>query len=83
MNSFLLAMEDMALAVGRMSKRFKYAEGWRRHLHFGFCAADVDPLARGAGKELPGEHRRYERSLEEAAMLYAALQSPQICQSLA
>ena len=29
----------MSLAVGRLSKKFKYAEGWRRHLHFGYCAA--------------------------------------------
>jgi hypothetical protein len=28
-----------------MSGRFEYAEGWRRHLHLGFCAADADPLS--------------------------------------
>ncbi len=55
MNSYLLAMEDMSLAVGRLSKKFKHAEGWRRHLHFGFCGPDADPLAAGAGEELPGE----------------------------
>jgi hypothetical protein len=32
------------LAVGKMSKKFIYAEGWRRHLHFGFCGPDDDPL---------------------------------------
>ena len=37
-------MEDIALKVGEMSKIFKYAEGWRRHLHVGFCAEDADPL---------------------------------------
>jgi len=50
MNSYLLAVEDMALAVGRLSRRFKYAEGWRRHLHFGFCGPDADPLAEALGK---------------------------------
>src|SRR5436190_8240582 len=39
LNCYLLTMEDMALEVGRMSKRFKLAEGWRRHLHLGFCRA--------------------------------------------
>jgi LmbE family N-acetylglucosaminyl deacetylase len=44
MNSYLQTMEDIALKVGEMSKTFKYAEGWRRHLHVGFCGADDDPL---------------------------------------
>lgn len=44
MNSYLQMMEDVALKVGEMSGRFKYAEGWRRHLHVGFCAEDADPL---------------------------------------
>jgi len=42
--SFLLAMENMGLEVGRMSKRFKCAEGWRRHLHLGLSTNDDDPL---------------------------------------
>ncbi|EEF59115.1 PIG-L deacetylase family protein [Pedosphaera parvula] len=45
MNSYLLAMEEMSLELGKMSKKFKYAEGWRRHLHLGFAARDIDPLA--------------------------------------
>src|SRR5436190_1299649 len=44
LNSYLLAMEDMSLAVGRLSKRFRHAEGWRRHLHLGFCRPQADPL---------------------------------------
>ena len=35
---------------GRMSKRFKCAEGWRRHLHLGFCGADADPLREALGR---------------------------------
>ena len=50
LNSYLLAMEDMSLAVGKMSKKFKHAEGWRRHLHFGFCRRDTDPLRDALGK---------------------------------
>ena len=35
----------MSREVGQLSGRFEYAEGWRRHLHLGFCAAGDDPLA--------------------------------------
>ena len=63
MNSYLLAVEDMSLAVGRMSKRFKYAEGWRRHLHFGFCGPEADPLAQALGKNYL-VNKAYERSLQ-------------------
>jgi hypothetical protein len=31
--------------VGTMSKSFEHAEGWRRHLHYGFCSEQADPLA--------------------------------------
>lgn len=45
MGSYLAAMEGMCREIGAMSARFEVAEGWRRRLHFGFCAEDVDPLA--------------------------------------
>jgi len=63
-NSFLLAVEDMSLAVGRLSKRFKHAEGWRRHLHFGFCGPEADPLGQALGNNYL-VNEAYERSLEE------------------
>ena len=44
LNSYLQTMEEISLKVGRLSKKFKHAEGWRRHLHFGFCGAEADPL---------------------------------------
>jgi LmbE family N-acetylglucosaminyl deacetylase len=44
LNSYLQAMKDLSREVGQMSARFEYAEGWRRHLHLGFCAAEADPL---------------------------------------
>ncbi len=50
LNCFLLAMENMSVELGRMSKKFKQAEGWRRHLHLGFSAAEQDPLAEALGR---------------------------------
>jgi LmbE family N-acetylglucosaminyl deacetylase len=44
LDSYLQAMRELSREVGRMSGRFEYAEGWRRHLHLGFCSADADPL---------------------------------------
>jgi LmbE family N-acetylglucosaminyl deacetylase len=44
MDSYLDALRDLAREVGGMSGRFTYAEGWRPHLHLGFCDADANPL---------------------------------------
>lgn len=44
LSSYLQTMEDISRKVGKMSNVFKYAEGWRRHQHVGFCSADADPL---------------------------------------
>jgi len=43
-NSYLDNMAALDAEVGRMSSIFKYAEGWRRHLHLGFCGPEDDPL---------------------------------------
>ncbi len=51
MNSYLLSMEAMSRAVGKLSKKFRLAEGWRRHLHLGFSVTDIDPLADALGKD--------------------------------
>lgn len=45
LDSYLHTMQELSAEVGRMSGRYQYAEGWQRHLHLGFCAADADPLA--------------------------------------
>jgi N-acetylglucosamine malate deacetylase 1 len=42
--SYLQAMEDISLEVGRRSGKFTHAEGWNRHLHYGYSAAEIDPL---------------------------------------
>jgi LmbE family N-acetylglucosaminyl deacetylase len=52
LNSYLAAMQDLSREVGQMSGRFEYAEGWRRHLHLGFCAADADPLVAALGSSV-------------------------------
>lgn len=62
-SSCLLAMEDMSLEVGRMSKKFQHAEGWRRRLHLGFCAPDADPLAQALRRNYL-LNRAYQRGLE-------------------
>lgn len=43
-------VDAVAQAVGKLSKKFKFAEGWSRHLHFGFSANEVDPLRETLGK---------------------------------
>jgi LmbE family N-acetylglucosaminyl deacetylase len=63
MDSYLHVMEELSRAVGKMSRRFRHAEGWRRHSHLGFCAAEADPLRDALGK-LYLANRRYERELE-------------------
>ena len=63
MNSYIQAMEDASLEVGRLSKKFKHAEGWRRHLHFGFCEQNDDPLGKALGKNCL-INQKYEQLLE-------------------
>jgi LmbE family N-acetylglucosaminyl deacetylase len=62
MNSFLRAMDDMSRELGRMSGKFKYAEGWRRHLHLGFSAREIDPMKDILGKNYLVS-RKFERAL--------------------
>jgi LmbE family N-acetylglucosaminyl deacetylase len=42
--SYLTTMEEFSLRLGKQSKKFRHAEGWTRHLHYGFGAEDDDPL---------------------------------------
>ncbi len=64
LNSYLRTMDDMSREVGRMSKRFKHAEGWRRHLHLGFSSQEIDPLAGLLGKNYL-INKTYERNLKK------------------
>ena len=63
MNSYLQAMEDASLEVGKLSKKFKHAEGWRRHLHYGFCIEKADPLRQALGPNCI-VNQSYERCLK-------------------
>ncbi len=63
MDLYLNIMEKFALELGQMSGKFKFAEGWRRHLHYGYCNESDDPL-----KDALGENylinETYEKGLE-------------------
>ncbi|MBX2923797.1 MAG: PIG-L family deacetylase [Chitinophagaceae bacterium] len=61
LNSYLQAMVETSLEVGRMSGKFVHAEGWRRHLHYGFCGPDDDPLQELGSDYLVNE--AYEKDL--------------------
>jgi len=63
-DSYLRTMEEMAAELGRMSGRFRYAEGWRRHSHIGFSDQEQDPLLEALGKRVTVE-QAYRRWLEE------------------
>jgi len=62
MNSYLQTMEDVSLQVGKLSKQFTHAEGWRRHSHTGFCEVNDDPLMDLGNDYLINQ--AYEKSLE-------------------
>ena len=64
MDSYLVSMDEMSPEVGRMSGHFTHAEGWRRHLHFGFSAVECDPLKEALGSDCLISIA-YEASLEE------------------
>jgi LmbE family N-acetylglucosaminyl deacetylase len=44
-DAYLALMERFSREVGAMSGRFACAEGWRRHLHWGYAAEGYDPLS--------------------------------------
>jgi len=62
MNSYLQTCDDMSRELGRMSKKFTHAEGWRRHSHMGFCSESADPLREALGRDYQ-VNRAYEKSL--------------------
>lgn len=62
MNSYLREMEDNARQIGKMSGRFRLAEGWRRHAHMGFCGEQANPLGAALGDKY-FVNQSYERRL--------------------
>ena len=63
MSSHLQTCDEISHRVGKMSKKFKHAEGWRRHLHYGFCDKQADPL-KDLGKDY-FVNEKYERGLND------------------
>lgn len=49
--SYLNTMDDFSRRLGKRSKKFQHAEGWTRHLHYGFGAEKDDPLRDALGKK--------------------------------
>jgi LmbE family N-acetylglucosaminyl deacetylase len=62
MDGYLKTMDRFSREVGRLSRRFRHAEGWRRHLHYGFCDEAADPLRDALGRRFLVS-ARYERAL--------------------
>jgi LmbE family N-acetylglucosaminyl deacetylase len=62
LDSLSAKLDEMARAVGKQSKEFRFAEGWRRHLYYGFSATEVDPLHDALGKNYLVD-KVYERGL--------------------
>ncbi len=44
MDAYLDTMKDLSREMGELSGRCKFAEGWRKHSHLGYCRTDADPL---------------------------------------
>jgi LmbE family N-acetylglucosaminyl deacetylase len=43
-DSYLETLRQLSREVGAMSGKYEYAEGWRRHQHWGLCGPNDDPL---------------------------------------
>lgn len=52
LDAYIVSMTDRAAEVGKMSGKFRYAEGWRKHNHTGFCQRDSSPLEDTLGKQV-------------------------------
>lgn len=65
MDSYLQTMVDLSAAMGGMSGKFKYAEGWRRHNPIGYSAdLSFDPLREALGKSALVD-KKYAKWLDE------------------
>jgi len=64
LHAYLNTMETMSAEVGRLSRRFAYAEGWRRRNHLGYGPVEADPLTEALG-DMVLVNEEYRRKLEE------------------
>ncbi len=46
MGAYTMEMREMGRQQAGVGRNLELAEGWRRHLHLGFCPPDFDPLPR-------------------------------------
>jgi LmbE family N-acetylglucosaminyl deacetylase len=44
LDSYIYTMKQICSDVGRLSGKYEFAEGWRRHSHLGFCGPEANPL---------------------------------------
>jgi LmbE family N-acetylglucosaminyl deacetylase len=51
MDSYLRTMDDFSRTLGKQSRSFTHAEGWVRHLQYGFSDEADDPLRTVLGKK--------------------------------
>jgi LmbE family N-acetylglucosaminyl deacetylase len=66
MSSYVKTMDDLSREVGNQSGRFRRAEGWRRHLHWGFSSEDRDPLRDALGRHYL-INTKYEQGLDNGS----------------
>ena len=52
LDSYLTTLRELDAEAGAMSGKFELAEGWRRHLHLGFCGPDDCPLTSALGDHI-------------------------------
>lgn len=58
MDSYVAMMDTFSRRLGRQSGRFAHAEGWTRHLHFGFGEEADDPLRDALGTKYLSNPKR-------------------------
>ncbi|MDR1744611.1 MAG: LmbE family protein, partial [Planctomycetota bacterium] len=64
MDSYLQTMSDLCGTMGRMSGRYRFAEGWRRHNPLGFASdMSFDPL-RDALSDISTVDKKYAQWLD-------------------
>lgn len=56
--SYLNTMDDFSRSLGKRSRIFQHAEGWTRHLHYGYGAEDDDPLREVLGRGVVAGKRK-------------------------
>lgn len=65
MDSYLQTMFDLCSTMGKMSGKYKLAEGWRKHNLLGFASdAAFDPL-RDALRDISTADKKYVKWLDE------------------